>query len=229
MSYGDDFASVDTAGAPLDPTVMIGADPFFWGAVLLALAAALLAGFWFGARAGARRPDAASAIWTAIDDAVAAAMKADTESLPAHASHLHRLLRARLGRTLDFGGGLNRRVDALDRAIGGETGHEDGHAGHDHPAEAPAPATEREPASPTASAAANVTIVSVHGAAPAPHEPHPPRPGRRPMTTKQRNDALRLAVADFNDHWRHRPAREADMRAVVAELSDPGPARPGRH
>ncbi|HEY1224132.1 MAG TPA: hypothetical protein VGE54_02790, partial [Brevundimonas sp.] len=55
--------------------------------------------------------------------------------------------------------------------------------------------------------------------------PHPPEPDKRPMTTKERNDALRLAVADFNDHWRHRSAREGDMRAVIAELSDPGPRR----
>ena len=46
------------------------------------------------------------------------------------------------------------------------------------------------------------------------------------MTTKERNDALRLAVADFNDYWRHRSAREDEMRAVVAELCDPGPRRP---
>ena len=25
MSYSDDFASIDAAGAPLDPTIMIGA------------------------------------------------------------------------------------------------------------------------------------------------------------------------------------------------------------
>jgi hypothetical protein len=43
------------------------------------------------------------------------------------------------------------------------------------------------------------------------------------MSTRQRNDALRLAVAAFNDYWRHRSAREADMRAVIAELCDPGP------
>jgi hypothetical protein len=46
------------------------------------------------------------------------------------------------------------------------------------------------------------------------------------MTTRERNDALRLAVADFNDYWRHRSAREADMRAVIAELCNPGPRRP---
>ncbi|MBX9460135.1 MAG: hypothetical protein KL785_02375 [Brevundimonas sp.] len=44
MSYGDDFASVDTAGAPLDPTIMIGADPMVWGAIGLGLVVAGLVG-----------------------------------------------------------------------------------------------------------------------------------------------------------------------------------------
>lgn len=224
MSYGDDFASVDTAGAPLDPTVMIGADPFFWGAVLLALAAALLAGLYFGARSGNGRPDAATAIWKAIDDAAKAAMKADTEALPARASDLHRVLRARLGRTLEFGGDLTGRVDALHLALEGERAVGDGHAAHDRPPEEEAPAPDRDAAAPSSSAAA-VAIISIHSP-PAHAAPPPPRPGRRPMSTRERNHALRLAVADFNDYWRHRSAREADMRAVVAELCDPGPPPP---
>ena len=76
------------------------------------------------------------------------------------------------------------------------------------------------------SAAANVTIVSIHPAAPAAHAHPHAKPHRRPMSTRERNDALRLAVAAFNDYWRHRSARENDMRAVVAELCDPGPPRP---
>ena len=35
MSYGADFAHADPANAPLDPVIMIGADPFVWGAILL--------------------------------------------------------------------------------------------------------------------------------------------------------------------------------------------------
>lgn len=224
MSYGDDFATVDTAGAPLDPTVMIGADPFFWGAVLLALAAALLTGFYFGARSGTGRPDAAAAIWKAIDDAAKAAMKADTEALPARASELDRVLRARLGRTLGFGGDLTGRVDALHLALEGEREIGDGQAAHNHPSEEETPAADREAATPSASAAA-VTIVSIQSPAAHPMRPSP-RAGRRPMTTRERNHALRLAVADFNDYWRHRSVREAEMRAVVAELRDPGPPPP---
>lgn len=225
MSYGDDFATVDVAGAPLDPIIMIGADPVFWGALLLLLLAAGLAGYHFGSRSNGRRVDAASSIWEAINEAAKAAMKADTDALPAHATQLQRVLRARLGRTLDFGGALKARVDALDHAIDGESG-DDGDGGPDDPAGEDAPAARPDTPAPASSAAANVTIVSVHPAAPVSHDPARPKHGRRAMSTRQRNDALRLAVAAFNDYWRHRSAREADMRAVVAELCDPGPRRP---
>ena len=82
MSYGDDFASVDTAGAPLDPVIMIGADPMFWGGLLLALLAALLAGYYLGSRSNARRADAAHAIWEAVNDAAKAAMRPPPWPIP---------------------------------------------------------------------------------------------------------------------------------------------------
>ncbi len=222
MSYGDDFAGADPAGAPLDPTIMIGADPFFWGAVLLALGVAVLIGWLFGAGSHAKQTDAAAAIWEAVNEAAKAAMQADTDALPGLAAELQRILRARLGHTLDFGADLNSRVKALEKALGGEI---------EDPSAPPAAAT---PAAAVAgdknapAAAANVTIVSVHPHPPvAPAPPPPPaKPGKRKMHTRERNDALRLAVADFNDYWRHRKAREDDMRAVVAELCDPGPRRP---
>lgn len=230
MSYGDDFATVDTAGAPLDPTILIGADPFFWGAVLLALLVAALIGWLIGARSRSGRTDAAHAIWEAIDAAAKAAMKADTEVLPAHASELQRLLRARLSKTLAFGGDLTKRVRALDTALKGEVGEKV----RPHAGPAPVPDTghghsERDAGesghAAASSNAASVTIVSVHALS-APTHPHPPEHAPRPMTTKERNDALRLAVADFNDYWRHRSAREGEMGAIVAELCDPGPHRP---
>lgn len=226
MSYGDDFATVDTAGAPLDPTIMIGADPMFWGAILLALLVAAMIGWLMGGGSRPKRSDAAAGpIWEAIDEAAKTAMKADTESLPAHAAHLQRVLRARLGKTLKFGGELSRCADDLDLALKGEAGHGDGPDGHDHPHEEETSAADHDDAAP-ASSAANVTIVSIHPPGTA-HAGRPsPKHGRRPMTTKERNDALRLAVADFNDYWRHRSARENDMRAVVAELCNPGPRRP---
>jgi len=228
MSYGDDFAGVDSAGSPLDPTIMIGADPMFWGAIGLALVVAALVGWLIGQGSRSSRTDAASDIWKTVDDAAKAAMKADTEALPARASELDRVLRARLGKTLGFGGDLTRCVEALAAALKGEVqdpshghGHGDHAAGDTHGhGETGA---GHGPAAPTP--AGSVTIVSVHAPS-APHEPHPPAHGKRPMTTKERNDALRLAVADFNDYWRHRSAREGDMRAVVAELCNPGPRRP---
>jgi len=230
MSYSDDFAGVDSAGAPLDPTIMIGADPMFWGAIGLALVVAALVGWLIGAGSRSKRTDAAHAIWLAIDDAAKAAMKADTEALPARASELQRVLRARLGKTLAFGGDLTKRVKALDTALKGEV--ED--KGHHHAGPAPASDAGHGHGGHGAgdsghggapSNAASVTIVSVHAPS-APAHPHPPEHGKRPMSTKERNDALRLAVADFNDYWRHRSAREGEMRAVVAELCNPGPRRP---
>ena len=227
MSYSDDFATVDTAGAPLDPTIMIGADPMVWGAIGLALLVAAMVGWLVGHGARSTRADAAHAIWDAINDAAKAAMKADTEALPALASDLQRVLKARLGKTLAFGGELGKRATALDTALKGEVeekGHHH-HAGSDaaHGSAGQGPGEHGHDAAP--SNAASVTIVSVHApSAPAP--PHPPEHGRRSMSTKERNDALRLAVADFNDYWRHRPAREGEMRAVVAELCNPGPPRP---
>ncbi|MBW8303443.1 MAG: hypothetical protein K0M78_05785, partial [Brevundimonas sp.] len=131
MSYGDDFASVDTAGAPLDPVIMIGADPMFWGAIGLLLVVAAMFGWLIGRGSRSKRADAAQAIWEAIDDAAKAAMKADTEALPARASELQRVLKARLGKTLAFGGELGKCVKALDAALKGEVdekGHP--HAGH---------------------------------------------------------------------------------------------------
>lgn len=230
MSYSDDFATVDTAGAPLDPTIMIGADPMVWGAILLALLVAAMVGWLIGHGARSKRNDAAHAIWEAINDAAKAAMKADTEALPALASDLQRVLKARLGKTLAFGGELGKRVGALDKALKGEVEDKGHHhagpasgsdAGHGHDGRGAG-----EPGHGAASSnAASVTIVSVHAPS-APAHPHPAEHGKRPMSTKERNDALRLAVADFNDYWRHRSAREGEMRAIVAELCNPGPPRP---
>lgn len=229
MSYSDDFATVDTAGAPLDPTIMIGADPMVWGAILLALLVAAMVGWLVGQNARSKRADAAHAIWDAINDAAKAAMKADTEALPARASELQRVLRARLGKTLAFGGDLGKRVSALDTALKGEVEEKAHHHARPAPASDAAHGQDTHGAGDSghgaSSAAASVTIVSVHAPS-APAHAHPPEPGKRPMSTKERNDALRLAVADFNDHWRHRSAREGEMRAVVVELCNPGPPRP---
>ncbi|HYC98958.1 hypothetical protein [Brevundimonas sp.] len=225
MSYGADFATADPANAPLDAPLLIGADPLVWGAILLALLVAAMIGWLMGSGARSKRGDAAGAIWEAIDEAAKAAMKADTDTLPAQAADLHRVLRARLGRTLDFGGELTGCVDALALALKGDLEDKADHGGHDHAPEKHEPEADHEAAAPASPAAANVTI-SIHPPTPG-RPPHPsPKPGKRPMTLRERNAALRLAVAAFNDYWRHRAARVSEMDGVVAELSDPGPRRP---
>lgn len=220
MSYGTDFATADPANAPLDPVIFIGAESMFWWGLLLAILVAGLIGWLVGYYLSRSKADAAEAIWTAVNNAVKEAMKANTEALPASAADLRRVLEARLGKTLKFGGELTSNVKALDAAIKGEI--EDKTAAAAQPAVAAATAKD---ASAAAAAAANVTIVSVLSppvSPPAASAP-PAKPGKRPMTTPERNDALRLSVAKFDDYWRHQKLREQDIRDVVAELTNPGP------
>ena len=221
MSYGADFANADPANAPLNGPLFIGADPFFWGAILLGILAAGLIGWLIGHYFSRSKTDAAEAIWTAVNNAVKDAMKANTEALPTHAADLRRVLEARLGKTLKFGGELASNVKVLDVAITGETEDKSPTA----PPPAPAAAAAATKDASAAAAAANVTIVSVLAQpASSPAVPAPSaKPGKRPMTTQERNDALRLAVAKFDDYWRHKKDREDDIREVVAELTNPGP------
>ncbi len=120
MSYGADFANADPTNAPLDPTVFIGAEPFFWGAILLGLAAALLLGWYLGARSDTRRADAAPAIWKAIHDATRSAMGADDNALMGRAEALRKVIDERLGKTLKLANGLSGRIKKLDEAIAGK-------------------------------------------------------------------------------------------------------------
>ncbi|WP_372706678.1 hypothetical protein [Brevundimonas sp.] len=71
-----------------------------------------------------------------------------------------------------------------------------------------------------------MTIASVHPQTTAAlHAPDAAadKPVKRKTDTDERNNALRLAVVGFNDHWRHQKHREDEMSAVVNELCDPGP------
>jgi len=227
MSYGADFATADPGNAPLDPVIMIGAAPSFWGAILLIVLAVGLIGWIMGQHFARSKVGAAEAIWNAVNDAVKDAMKASTEALPDRAGNLKRVLQDRLGKTLKFGGELTDSVKDLDKAIKGEIEDKAPAA----PPAAKVEACSREAgtgsaATAAAAAANNVTIVSLcpqptpaPAAAPVP----PAKPEKRPMTTKEQNDALRLAVAKFDDYWRHKQLREADIREVVAELTNPGP------
>lgn len=247
MSYGADFATADPANAPLDAPIFIGADPTLWGVLILLLAAATLLGWWFGARSVARRPDAARSIWEAIDEAAKDAMKADDNALKGRAEHLLKVVNNRLGRTLALAKGLSKNVGRLQKAVDGKVeddhggghagGHGGGHGGHgSHGAHAHTPAhgahdahAERvlKPAGASASSAAAasaVTVITVGPAAVHPpaesapaHHDHHAEP--REMTQREQTDALRLAVAAFNQHWRDEQSRIAELRAAHAELS----------
>jgi hypothetical protein len=234
MSYGPDFATADPANAPLDAPLYLGADPVLWGALALLLIAAVLLGWFLGSRAAPKTGDASASIWKAIDGAAKDAMKADDSGLRGRAEHLLSVVDTRLGKTLALAGGkdgLSACVAALRGAVDGKladkpkTGHDapkpdhdkahdDGHGDqhdddHGHGATAGAVA-----------AAANITI---NVAPPAPakpdHDHHPNPAPRKEMTVREQTDALRLAVAAFNEHWRHEKARVRALRAALAELS----------
>ena len=242
MSYGADFANADPVGAPLDPVILIGAEPSFWAAMLLGLIAALLAGYVFGTRSNARRADAAQAIWKAVHEASRSAMGADDNALKGRAETLLNVLDARLGKTLSLVGGLSETVDKLRQGVrgrrprdshsadvrdpdhgrhqGDDQGHGDGHGGSP---DAAGPQTE----APVSHAAPAVTIVNVNAGTAGRHSPggHSPA-GGRDLTQREQTDLLRLAVAAFNQHWREESLRVGELRAAHAELSNPGPSHP---
>jgi hypothetical protein len=235
MSYGPDFATADPANAPLDAPLYLGADPVLWAALILLLLAAVLLGWFLGSRAGPKTGDASASIWKAIDGAAKDAMKADDSALRGRAEHLLGVIDNRLGKTLALAGGkdgLSACVKALRAAVDGklsekpkdshdapkadhDKAHDDGHghddkSGDDH----------GHVSASTVAAAANITI---NVAPPSPskpdHDHHPTPAPRKEMTVREQTDALRLAVAAFNEHWRHEKARVRALRAALAELS----------
>jgi len=246
MSYGADFAAADPAGAPLDPPLFIGADPFIWGAILLALAAALMIGWFIGQRNYGSKPDAADSIWKAIDNAAKDAMKADNNAIGSRAQDLRDVIERRLGSTLKLAGGIAGKLKPLDDALkglgpvippGGAVvgGHGAQTTQTIHGPKANAGSDEGAAAAAAAAAAGNVTIVTVgHGpSTPPPHPtppptppPPPPPPVRATLSAAERDDALRLAVAGFNQHWMSKTDRVAEMRAAYKELGNPGPVVP---
>lgn len=236
MSYGADFANADPANAPLNAPLFIGADPLVWGAILLGLAAALLLGWYLGARSNNSRADAAQAIWEAINDAARSAMSVSDNGLKGRAEHLLKVVEARLGKTLALAKGMSGRLAKLKDAVEGKGpaeahGHGAGHgAGHGggHGAHAPthdAHGTHEVHATPP------VTIVNVnagvtaHAPADHPAPPHDAKPEKRDLNHREQTDALRLAVAHFAEHWRDESARVRELRQAHAELSDPGAPR----
>ncbi|MBA4804524.1 MAG: hypothetical protein H2038_07745 [Brevundimonas sp.] len=241
MSYGADYVTADPANAPLDAPLLVGADPVLWLALALLLLAAGLFGWWLGARRPSGGRDATAAIWKAIDAAAKEAMKADDHALRGQAQKLAEALDRRLGHTLAISGGdkgLGRRIAALRAALAGEAdpahahdhrphggaheAHEaGGHDGHGAPGERPAD-------SPHPATIASAITINVSGGAAVTHDhaghdkPGHDRPGphgAREMTAREQTDALRLAVAAFNEHWRHEARRTGELRAALAELS----------
>ena len=221
MSYGADFATADPANAPLDAPLVIGADPMLWGALAIGLVAAFLIGWALGARSRAGKGDAAQAIWQAIEDAAKDAMKADDDHLKGRAQTLLKVLMARLGKTLILTQELSGRVGGLQDAVDGKgKGKADGH-GHGH-----APGPGHDPHKPGGGHDPHPTpgpVVTYNiGVLPpqAPDHGHAPCADAetRDLTTREQTDALRLAVAGFNEHWRHEAERVAEMRAAREEL-----------
>jgi hypothetical protein len=232
MSYGAEFVTADPAGAPLDPPILVGADPVLWMALALLLLAAGLFGWWLGVRSGSREGDATPAIWKAIDGAAKEAMKADDHALRGRAQQLLETIDRRLGRTLAVAGtdrGLADRVGDLRAAVDGRPshGHGGGHGAHDASHDSHAPGDHhKDPASddhggaaPRASAIASAITINVSGgpAQGGGHDPH--HPPRSEMTAREQTDALRLAVAAFNEHWRHEARRVGELRGALTELT----------
>jgi len=240
MSYGADFASADPANAPLDAPIYFGADPVMWGALILLLLAAGLLGWFLGSRAAPKTGDASHAIWKAIDGAAKDAMKADNSALKGRAEHLLTVIDNRLGKTLALAGGkdgLSDCVVALRGAVDGKlkdkpgddhhapgADHGKGHDDHGHD-DKPGDDHGHDGHGPTSSvgaAAANITI-NVAPSSPAkpdkPDHDHDAPAPRKEMTVREQTDALRLAVAAFNEHWRHEKSRIKALRAALAELS----------
>ena len=238
MSYGSDFVTADPADAPLEAPLLVGADPVLWLALGLLLLAAGLFGWWLGARSRSREGDATAAIWKAVDKAAKEAMKADDHALRGRTQHLLETLDQRLGRTLavavagqEEDDGLGDRVGALRAAVGGRQRRDrrPDRGGRDQPDVVPAPGDHDRAAAPDEHGAGGaqppnlasaITINVSGGAGEGGAEPrHPPR---REMTAREQTDALRLAVAAFNEHWRHEARRIAELRAALAELAGSG-------
>ncbi len=215
---------------PVDPPVFLGLEPLFL-ALLVALGALLFFLGWMLRNGQTRRdPDAADSIWKAIDDALKAAMKADGGSLVGKAEEVQRVIHKRLGATLSIAKGLNPGLDSLECALKGRRhvphahacpeSHED-HGDHDHDDHADDDHDVEESSSPTVT---QITVINGNrdarrsgtGHGGGGHHTHPP--GGQ-LSPRERDHAIRAAIADLNDWWRDKDARTGEMRAAHSELS----------
>lgn len=221
----------DPAFEPTGPQVFFSLPPMML-ALLTLLGLALFALGWFLKEAQApRRRDDADSIWKAVDDALKAAMKADGAALIGKAEDLKKVVDKRLGATLKLAGGLAGPVAALTAALQGEAhephghGHDDAHGHDDHGHDAGHGAGHADShAAQTRHEAGPVTQVTIiNGASAHGGDGHGPDHGGghkpSPLTPRERDRALRLAVADLNEHWRHKADRIGELRAAHRELS----------
>lgn len=228
QQYDADFANADPANIPLDGQLFVSLPPILWFAIIVIVLAAMTLGWWMGRGGQSADGDAAGRIWDDLNDAAKDAMKADGDSLPGQAAALHRMIQSRLGKTLKLAGGLSKQAKALEKALKGEPAETAHASDHDKPKPH---GKDNHPDSghgEDVPAAAGVTIVNsgtviVNGETPKPDHPGgQDHDGPKPLSVKQRNDALRLAVGDFNDYWRHRGDRIREMRDACTELSGAG-------
>lgn len=214
---------------PVDPPVFLGLDPLFL-ALLVALGALLFLLGWMLRSGQTRRdPDAADAIWKAIDDALKAAMKADGGALAGKAEDVERVIRKRLGATLSIANGLNPGLASLKAALAGQrhTPHahaeaHDDHGDHDH--DEPADDGHATETSSSTSVTQITVINGVRergrgGGAGGGGHGHGGHDHGGSLSPRERDHAIRAAIADLNDWWRHKGERIGEMRAAHHELS----------
>ncbi len=208
---------------PVDPPVFLGLEPLML-ALLVAIGAIL---FWLGwmyrnSQTG-RDPDAAERIWKAIDDSLKAAMKADGSALIGRAEEVERTIRRNLGATLAFGEGLGAELKRLDDALDGRRPEShDPHPEHDE--EEHASDTGEHAESAHSGAVTQITVVNGvrEGGTPGRRHSGSGHSGgghATHLTPRERDHALRAAIADLNDYWRLKSERIGEMRAAHRELS----------
>lgn len=214
---------------PVEPPVFLGIEPLLL-ALLLAIGAVLFfLGWQLRNNQTSRDPDAAESIWKAIDDAIKAAMKADGGSLVGKAEDVDRIIRKRLGATLAIAHGLAPGLDSLKSALAGRRHvphthpHSEPHDGHDAPGHDDPADDDCGPEASSSTSVTQITVINgvregrrTGGDTPAGGTS---RPDSGSLSPRDRDHAIRAAVADLNDWWRHKSERMGELRAAHRELS----------
>jgi hypothetical protein len=229
--YSSDFQGAGTF-EPVDPPLFLGIEPLLL-ALLVVLGAIL---FWLGwqlrSNQTARDTDAAERIWKAIDDALKTAMKADGSALVGRAEEVERTIRRNLGATLAIGKGLCAGLKSLNAALDGHRpGHHDSHS-DPHPEHDDTEHTDEagdHTESAHSGAVTQITVVNGvrEGGTSGRHPAGSGHSGSghhggghgAHLTPRERDHALRAAIADLNDYWRLKSERIGEMREAHRELS----------